>query len=146
MTAISQRAHLRRADFVATWSPFSLNVGQLAGRMRIASIIAIALCTCCQVSPIVAQECEAGGNAYPVVAGPPGSSSLEYAKGEPRTVDIEDAGEIKQLPYIKSGSYAIFEGDIVIGDANQIAFAAQSGPIRTLYRTSAGSSEITPFG
>ncbi|UFZ06357.1 M12 family metallopeptidase [Bradyrhizobium ontarionense] len=74
------------------------------------------------------------------------SDGLEYARGEPKTVEVEDNGQIKVLPYIKSGTYAIVEGDIVIGDASQIAFAAQSGPIRLTYKNAAGASEITPFG
>lgn len=94
-------------------------------------------------APAQAQQCEGGGSADSARLG---STSLEYAKGEPKTVDVEDGGEIKQLAYIKSGSYAIFEGDIVIGDANELAFAAQSGPIRLQYRSSTGVSGITPFG
>jgi len=94
-----------------------------------------------------AADCESGGSANPAGAATrEGSSTLEYAKGQPKTLEVEDGGDVKHVPYLKSGSYAIFEGDIVLGNANQIEFAAQPGPIRLQFHASTGQTEITPFG
>ena len=69
----------------------------------------------------------------------------EYALGQPKTVQIDDAGAIRQIGYAKVGDLAVFEGDIVIGDANQIDFNSHAGPIM-LYRQTSAGQEITPFG
>jgi hypothetical protein len=112
--------------------------------MRKLLAIAFAVFALMRAVPSLAQ-CEGGGAAAPVAA-PANQKGMEYAKGQPKTFEIEDNGDVKQVSYIKAGPYAIFEGDIVIGDANQIEFAAQSGPIRLLYRSTGGAFSITPFG
>jgi len=85
-------------------------------------------------------QCTGGGVSNNAVADNP-----EYVRGQPSVVQIDDGGTIKHLSYAKVGDLAIFEGDIVIGNANSIEFAAQAGPI-TLYRQTVTGSEITPFG
>lgn len=96
-------------------------------------------------SPPAIADCEVDGSADPAAHRLP-KVMPEYAIGEPKTLEVEDAGEVKQISYVKVGSYAIFEGDIIIGDANEIEFAAQSGPVKLQRAGPNPSSEITPFG
>ena len=80
-----------------------------------------------------------GGSANAVVADRP-----EYVLGQPSSVQVNDGNSVKRLFYARVGDLAVFEGDIVIGDARKLEFDAQAGPI-TIYRPLAGS-DITPFG
>ncbi len=89
-------------------------------KMFLAGIVA---CLVLQTLQAVAQ-CEGGGNADPVAAGQ-ASSGLEYAKGQPKILDVNDAGLLRQIPYVKVGSLAVFEGDIILGDADQLEFAVK---------------------
>jgi hypothetical protein len=90
-------------------------------------------------------ECESGGVANPAAV-KVAASSLEYALGQPKLLDVEHAGELRQIPYVKVGSYAVFEGDIILGDANQLEFAAQSGPVKLELGTAVPPGEMAPFG
>ncbi|CAA2158491.1 Flavastacin [Methylobacterium brachiatum] len=87
----------------------------------------------------LAQNCASGSPAA-AVAGQP-----EYGTGTPKKIDIDEKGDVRKLSYVKIGDLAVFEGDIVLGNANEIEFAAQAGPIKTL-KQNATSEEPTPFG
>jgi len=96
---------------------------------------------------VAAAQCEGHRHADQVAAPPQAPSArLEYALGQPKSVDVDDAGTIRQVSYVKAGSHAIFEGDIIIGDANQIEFAAAMGPVKLQRRAAAGPGDLTPFG
>jgi hypothetical protein len=73
------------------------------------------------------------------------ASGVEYPLGQPRTFRVNDKGDIRTIHYAKVGEHAVFEGDIVLGDASQIEFAALSGPVE-MYRQQSGQTDITPFG
>lgn len=97
-----------------------------------------------QSVPAIA-ECESGGVADPAAV-KAAAPSLEYALGQPKLLNVEHVGELRQIPYVKVGSYAIFEGDIILGDANQLEFAAQSGPVKLELGTAVPPGELAPFG
>jgi hypothetical protein len=103
----------------------------------------IAACLVLQTVQAVAQ-CESGGNADPVAASK-AASGLEYAQGQPKVIDVEVAGTVRQISYVKAGSLAIFEGDIILGDADQLEFAAQTGPVK-LEQTIATPGGLNVFG
>jgi hypothetical protein len=64
--------------------------------------------------------------------------------GVPKSIQVDAGnGTIGTLYYTKKGNRAIFEGDIIIGDADQLEFAAQAGPVK-LFRSS--PEDTTPFG
>jgi hypothetical protein len=104
----------------------------------------IAACLALQTVQAVAQ-CESGGNADPVAAAK-ASSGLEYAKGQPKILDVDDAGVIKQIPYVKSGSLAIFEGDIILGDADKLEFDGQTGPVKLDQAVAVPPGDVAPYG
>jgi astacin len=83
-------------------------------------------------------QCTGGAATVAANAG-----GVEYARGTPKAVDVNDGGKIVRLNYLKAGNQAIYEGDIIIGDADQLDFASQAGPIFLYHQT---GNEITPFG
>lgn len=70
-------------------------------------------------------QCPGGGAAAPAP-----SPGLETVMGEKRYVLVEQNGEIRPIFYIRSGKLAVYQGDIVLGDADEIEKLAASGPIR----------------
>ncbi|MBK1837482.1 M12 family metallopeptidase [Azospirillum sp. YIM B02556] len=83
-------------------------------------------------------KCTGEGDATPAVA----EIHPEYSLGQPRTIEVNDQGTIRSVSYAKVGRHAVFEGDIIIGNADQLAFAEQLGPV-SIY---AQNMTLSPFG
>jgi hypothetical protein len=72
------------------------------------------------------------------------TATLAATLGEPKSIQVDlGNGDLATLNYLKRGNRAIFEGDIIIGNADQLEFAAQVGPVK-LFRKS--PDDTTPFG
>jgi hypothetical protein len=76
---------------------------------------------------------------------PASSENPAYTLGEPRSVKVKEGDNIRELHYAKVGNLAVFEGDIVLGDADKIEFAAQAGPIE-FYHQPLDENGLRPFG
>jgi hypothetical protein len=64
--------------------------------------------------------------------------------GAPRSIQIDAGnGDVATLHYTKKGNKAVYEGDVVVGNADELEFAAQAGPVK-LYKAS--PDDLTPFG
>jgi hypothetical protein len=93
-------------------------------------------------APVCAHAaCMASGSAAAVAR----ADQLEYARGQPSSVMIKDGSAVKRVFFARVGNLAVFEGDIVIGDARRLEYLAAGGPI-TLYRQTTAGPEIIPFG
>lgn len=71
-------------------------------------------------------ECSDGSADQPMIA----SNQHEYARGQPKRLLLDTGDRTVTMDYIKVGDLAVVEGDIVLGNAQQLEFQAASGPVR----------------
>ncbi len=72
------------------------------------------------------------------------ATTVAVTMGEPKSVQIDlGNGDLSTLNYLKLGNLAIFEGDIIIGSADQLGFAGRAGPIKLFEKS---PDDMTPFG